>query len=68
MTEHISKVETVNTGGNCMVDLIHLKDGRILGISDDVVALYRSIEQFEEGIDPATGEDSADIEKIIELY
>lgn len=30
------------------VDLIHLKDGRIVGISTDCIVLYASIEAFEE--------------------
>lgn len=40
------KVDTVNTGGGCMVDIIKLEDGRILGINDDSVVLYQSMEDF----------------------
>ena len=48
---HIDKIETADTGGHCMVDLIHLKDGRVLGISTDVIVLYPSIESFDDGGD-----------------
>ena len=42
----IKEVTTEHTGGECMVDLIHLKDGRILGINDECCVLYENIEQF----------------------
>jgi len=31
-----------------MVDFVQLKDGRILGINDECVVLYESIEAFYE--------------------
>ena len=43
---HIDGVETENTGGHCMVDFVILKDGRVLGISEDCVCLYESMEDF----------------------
>jgi len=41
------KVETQNTGGNVMVDLVFLKSGKIIGITDDSIALYESLEDWE---------------------
>ena len=43
---HIDRVETEQTGGNIMVDFVILKDGRVLGISDDCVCLYKSLDDF----------------------
>ena len=43
---HIERVETEQTGGNIMVDFVILKDGRVLGISDDCVCLYKSLDDF----------------------
>ena len=43
MSEIIS-IETENTGGGCMVDLITLKNGKVLAISCDYIGLYDSIE------------------------
>ncbi len=45
---YIDKVETEQTGGNIMVDFVILKDGRVLGISEDCVCLYTSMEDFWE--------------------
>jgi len=48
-TTYITKIETVNTGGGCMVDLLTLSDGRVIGINDECVALYESINKFDSG-------------------
>lgn len=47
--EYIKSIETVNTGGGCMVDLIHLHDGRVIGLNDECCVLYASIIDFWEG-------------------
>lgn len=38
--EYIEKVETIDAGGGCMVDLIYLKDGRVIGLNDECAVLY----------------------------
>jgi hypothetical protein len=43
---YIDKVETENTGGGSMVDFVILKDGRVLGINDEYVCLYASMDDF----------------------
>lgn len=45
-TAYIDRIESENTGGHCMVDFVILKDGRVLGISDDCVCLYKSMDDF----------------------
>ena len=45
-TEYIQKIDTVNTGGGCMVDLITLNDGRVIGLNDECAVLYDNIEDF----------------------
>ena len=52
---YIDRVFTENTGGGTMVDFVQLKDGRILGINDEFVVLYESMEAFEECL-PVTRE------------
>lgn len=44
---YVTRAETYNSGGNCMIDFIHLHNGRVLGISDDCVVLYQSMEDFQ---------------------
>lgn len=44
----IKKVWTENTGGGCMVDMIELEDGRVIGINEECVVLYESMDQFYE--------------------
>lgn len=46
--EYIDCVETENTGGGTMVDFVILKDGRVLGINDECVCLYKSLDDFWE--------------------
>jgi hypothetical protein len=51
---YIQKIETVNTGGGCMVDLLYLHDGRVIGLNDECAVLYESLDSFfndGEGID-----------------
>jgi hypothetical protein len=48
--EYVREVITENTGGGCMVDYIKLKNGRVIGISDECVVLYESEEAAQDGI------------------
>jgi hypothetical protein len=43
---HITKQETWNTGGNCMVDILTLSNGQVLCVSDEYVGLYNSADEF----------------------
>jgi hypothetical protein len=43
---YIKKIFSENTGGNCMVDMVELNDGRILSITDDCVILFDSLDAF----------------------
>ena len=44
--KHIEKLETWNTGGGCMVDIIYLPNGKVLALSDEYVGLYNSPEDM----------------------
>jgi hypothetical protein len=44
----VAELELRDTGGGFQVDLVVLKDGRALGISEDAVVLYASLSDFEE--------------------
>lgn len=45
----VKRTFTENTGGGFMVDFIELQDGRIIAISDELIALYKSMDDFYEG-------------------
>lgn len=45
-TAYVSHITTENTGGGCMVDFIHLTDGRVLTLGDEAVGLYPSKDAF----------------------
>ena len=45
---YITRVFSENTGGGSMVDFVELWDGKILGINDECVVLYESLEAFHE--------------------
>jgi len=59
--EFINNIETYNSGGNVMIDAITLKDGRYIVISDEVMCIYGSKEDFENG-------ECVENDKCIELY
>lgn len=44
---YIDSMETYDSGGHCMIDFVHLKDGKVLGINDECIVLYPSMEAFE---------------------
>jgi hypothetical protein len=41
---YIEKITSEDTGGGVMVDVVHLKDGRCLGITDECVVLCPDFE------------------------
>lgn len=45
----ISKVETVGTGGNCMADLIELKNGRVVYVTDECIGVCENMKQWHDG-------------------
>lgn len=47
--EHVAEVSTWDSGGGQLLDLIVLKDGRVLVISDDAAVLYENREDLEAG-------------------
>lgn len=47
----IESTETHDTGGNVMNDVIHLKSGMILVVTDEVVCCY-SDRDYQLGLDP----------------
>ena len=46
--KYITSVATWEPGAPVSVDLVHLNDGRVLGISSDCVVLYDSLADFED--------------------
>lgn len=49
MGRFVEKLETAHTGGGCMLDLLHLVDGRVLGVNDECVVLYPSYDAYQHG-------------------
>jgi hypothetical protein len=47
--EHIAEIGSWDSGGGMVLDLVTLKDGRVLVISEDAVVLYKNIEDVESG-------------------
>lgn len=44
--EFVTKIETVNTGGGCMVDIVHLWDGRVITLNDECLCVFKSESAF----------------------
>jgi len=51
--EYIKEVSTWDSGGGITLDLVELKDGRVLAISDESIVLYRDMEDLMTG-EPST--------------
>ncbi len=49
LTERIKSVSTWDSGGGIELDIVELADGRVLGISDEAVILYESMDDLEAG-------------------
>jgi hypothetical protein len=47
--EYIRSISTWDSGGGINIDVIELTDGRVLGITDESVVLYKNMESLEEG-------------------
>ena len=47
--EHIVDISSWDSGGGMVLDLVTLRDGRILVVSEDAVVLYKNIEDLESG-------------------
>jgi len=45
---YIDHISTRHTGGGCMVDLVHLKSGHVIGITDESVVVYPSESSFDD--------------------
>lgn len=43
---YIKEITSENTGGGCMVDFIHLNDGRVIGLNDECAVLYDNMDEF----------------------
>ena len=48
---YIESIEILDTGGGCMVDGVELSNGMYIGISDEIVCLYASKDDFYDGED-----------------
>jgi hypothetical protein len=48
-TEYIKSISSWDSGGGIVIDIVELKDGRVLGITDESVVLYPSMEALESG-------------------
>lgn len=47
--EYVKQVSAWDSGGGIILDLVELKDGRVLAISDEVMILYKNIEDLTTG-------------------
>lgn len=48
--EHIAEVSTWDSGGGQLLDLLTLKDGRVLVLSEDAIVLYNNMAEVEDGV------------------
>lgn len=48
-TKYIRAISSWESGGGMDIDIVELADGRVLGITDESVVLYSSLESLEEG-------------------
>lgn len=51
MSKYITSIETIDTGGHVEVDLIHLKTGQVMTVTDDAICVWASLEAYEKSYD-----------------
>lgn len=56
MSKYITSIETIDTGGHVEVDLIHLKTGQVMTVTDDAVCVWASLEDYEKSFDGYSAE------------
>lgn len=56
MNEYVTNVETVDTGGHVKVDIVHLKSGQIVTVTDDCIVVWKSLEDYEKSFDGYSAE------------
>lgn len=49
---NVKAVEDIDAGGGCAVTMVHLHDGRCIGINEDAAVLYPNLEAFYSEDDP----------------
>ena len=54
-TEFVASIHTDQTGGLCMVDVITLRSGKVLTISDECVVAWSSVSAWDNGSEGAIG-------------
>lgn len=47
--EYIAETSTWDSGGGMLLDILTLKDGRVLAVSEDAIVLYASLDDLESG-------------------
>ena len=47
--EHIKEISSWDSGGGLSIDIVELKNGRVIGITDESIVLYQSKEELLEG-------------------
>lgn len=48
LSSFVRDVYSINTGGNIMNDVLLLSNGQVVSISSDIIALYKTAEDYEE--------------------
>ena len=56
-TEFVQSIHTDQTGGMCMVDVIVMRSGRALTITDECVVAWPSLEAWEDSFE--TGDEGS---------
>jgi len=47
-SDYIKGIFSQDTGGNCIVDFVELKNGMVIGINDECVCVYKDMDAFNE--------------------
>ena len=56
-TEFIASIHTDQTGGMCMIDIVVLRSGQVIALTDELLGVWPSLDAWYDSIDD--GDDSA---------
>ena len=63
-TEFIASIHTDQTGGLCMVDVVTLRSGKVLTITDECIIAWPSLSAWEASFEPGEHGDIGGIDFI----
>ena len=54
-TEYVASIHTEQTGGMCMVDIVVLRSGQVITLTDECLVVWPSLQAWEDSFETGDG-------------